>query len=328
MSSAPVAGTAAKVALQPFEALNRLNDMATAFMVSHTFVTACNLRIFEHLHSPMTAAQLAEKTGIHPDGCQRLMVALTHLGLVEVESGQYRNSELGSFLTTKSETPLEPLSMWGAPWSHMWEYLADALRELSPRWQQALGTTASEVFAALYEDPVRLRRFAEMMDAYSIPAGREIAKRNDFSNYHCIMDVAGGPGGMAIEIGRAHPHLKGMIMDLPQMCQIAEENIQKAGLGKRFRAVHADLFEGPYPTGADVLTLSWILHDWSDASCYKILRNCFAALPPGGTLLITESVLNNDHSGSRFAVLMSLHMAVVCESGAKERTEQEYRALV
>ncbi len=82
---------------------------------------------------------------------------------------------------------------------------------------------------------------------------------------------------------------------------------------------------GPYPLGADVITLSWILHDWNDENCSKILRNCFEALPSKGALLISESVLNNDHSGTQFGVLMSLHMLVVCESGARERNEAEYR---
>lgn len=74
--------------------------------------------------------------------------------------------------------------------------------------------------------------------------------------------------------------------------------------------------------------MSWVLHDWSDETCRKILRNCYDALPSGGALLITESVLNEDLSGPPFAVLMSLHMLVVCEPGAKERSESQYRSLL
>ncbi|MGH2813371.1 MAG: hypothetical protein ACRDI1_11785 [Actinomycetota bacterium] len=36
---------------------------------------------------------------------------------------------------------LATLSGYGEPFYHMFEYLPDALREYSPRWQQALGTT-------------------------------------------------------------------------------------------------------------------------------------------------------------------------------------------
>jgi hypothetical protein len=39
-------------------------------------------------------------------------------------------------------------------------------------------------------------------------------------------------------------------------------------------------------------------------------------------------VLDNDWSGSQFGVLMSLHMTVCCEPGARERSEAEHRALL
>jgi hypothetical protein len=315
--------------LTSLAALDRLTEMATGFMVAQTFATACNLGVFEQLDTaPATAEELAAAVGVHPSGCRRLLVALVKLDLVESENGRYKNSALGAFLTSKAPVPLEPLSTWGAPWPHMWEFLPDTLRELSPRWKQALNTTAEETFAALYEDPVRLRRFTELMDAYSIPEGAEVANRFDFRPCHCVLDVAGGPGGFSIEIVKAHPHLKGIVMDLPQVCRIAEERILLAGLQSRFQAIPGDLFAGPYPVGADVITLGWILHDWGDENCRKILRNCFSALPSGGVLLINEAVLQDDFSGSRWAALLSLHMAIVCEPGARERNAAEYRTLL
>jgi hypothetical protein len=315
--------------MKPMQALNRLNDIATSFMVTQTFSSACNLGVFEELsQGPTTAESLAKKLNVHPDACRRLLVALKQLGLVDRESDRYRNSELGDFLTSQSAVKLEPLSMWGSPWPHMWEFLLDAIREFSPRWQQALGSTAEETFAALYEDPVRLRRFCQLMDAFSLLIGQEIAERFDFAPHRFVMDVAGGPGGLAIQIGRKHPHLRGIIMDLPPVCRVAEERIAANGLSDRFSTQTADLLNGPYPLGADVITLSWILHDWGDENCRKILRNCFEALPSKGVLLISENVLNNDLSGTQFGVLMSLHMLVVCEPGAKERNEDEYRSLL
>jgi 2-polyprenyl-3-methyl-5-hydroxy-6-metoxy-1,4-benzoquinol methylase len=315
--------------MKPMQALNRLNDIATSFMVTQTFSSACNLGVFEELsQGPTTAESLAKKLNVHPDACRRLLVALKQLGLVDRESDRYRNSELGDFLTSQSAVKLEPLSMWGSPWPHMWEFLLDAIREFSPRWQQALGSTAEETFAALYEDPVRLHRFCQLMDAFSLLIGQEIAERFDFTRHRFVMDVAGGPGGLAIQIGRKHPHLRGIIMDLPPVCRVAEERIAANGLSDRFSTQTADLLNGPYPLGADVITLSWILHDWGDENCRKILRNCFEALPSKGVLLISENVLNNDLSGTQFGVLMSLHMLVVCEPGAKERNEDEYGSLL
>jgi O-methyltransferase domain/Dimerisation domain len=310
------------------EALNKLNDMATGFLISQTFFTACNLGVFEELSGgPMTAEDMVPRLNIHPNGCQRLLIALKELGLIERENNQYKNSELAEFLTSKSQLPLGALSAWGVLY-RMWEFLPDALREYSPRWQQALGTSSNEVFDALYEDPIRLRQFTQHMTAYGILQGQLIAQHFDFAPYRCVMDIAGGAGSISIQIGLRYPHLQGIITDVPAVCKITEEHIQANGLTDRFSAQAADLFEGPYPLGADVVILGWVLHDWSDESCSNILRNCFNALSPRGALLIIEGVLNDDFSGALFKALLSLHMLVACEPGARERNEEEYRTLL
>jgi hypothetical protein len=80
----------------------------------------------------------------------------------------------------------------GFAYYRMCEYLPDALREYSLRWQQALNKTAEETFAAIYEDPMCLRRFTQFIVSYSILQGEEIARRLDFTPYRCLMDLAGG----------------------------------------------------------------------------------------------------------------------------------------
>jgi hypothetical protein len=43
-------------------------------------------------------------------------------------------------------------------------------------------------------------------------------------------------------------------MDMPAVCRVAEERIAANGLAGRFRTATADLFVGPYPSGADVVS--------------------------------------------------------------------------
>lgn len=316
-------------AMKPVEALNRLIAIATSYCVSQTFFTACQLGLFEQLsQGAMTAEDLSQKLNIHPDGCARLLAVLRHLGLVEREGELYRNTAVSYYCTAQASVSLEPISMWGNPFYRIWEFLPDALREYSPRWQQALGAKPEEVFAALYEDPARLRRFIELTNANSAPQGQLIAERFDFTPYQCVLDVAGGSGGQVIAIGQRNPHLRGIVMDLQPVCAITEEYIRAGGLADRFTTAVADLFAGPYPAGADVITLGYILHDWSDEKCRVILRHCYETLPPQGVLLVSEKVLNNDHSGDRYALLLDLHMLLCSEPGAKERSEAEYRALL
>ena len=310
------------------QAQMRLMDVAFSFVTTQAFVSACDLGLFDALTlAPATVEDIASRIGIRPVACRRLLMLLVSLGFVERESDRFRNAELGELCSSRSTVKLGATSRVN-PFYAMTAHLTDALREYSPRWQQTLGVTAADAFAALYADPAALREFADLMNAISVPQGRLIAERFDFAAHHCIMDVAGGPGGQSIAIGVRHPHLRGIITDLEPVCVVARENIAASGLSDRFTAVAADLFAGPYPNGADVILLGHILHDWSDEVCATILRNCAAALPAGGTLLISESVLHDDFSGSTLAHVKDLLMLVANESGARERSESEYRELL
>ena len=306
----------------------RLMDLAFGFVTSQAFVSAHDLGLFDALTTaPATVDDISGRIGIRPVACRRLLMLLVSLGLVERDGDRFSNTEIGELCSSRSPVKLGATSRIN-PFYAMAGHLTTALREYAPQWQATLGISAADAFAALYADPVGLREFAELMNAISVPQGRLIADRFDFAPYSCIMDVAGGPGGQSIAIGVRHPHLRGIITDLEPVCVVARENIAAAGLDQRFAAVAADLIAGPYPTGADVILLGHILHDWSDDVCRRILRNCAAALPAGGTLLISESVLSDDFSGATVAHVKDLLMLLANESGARERSEGEYRELL
>jgi DNA-binding Lrp family transcriptional regulator len=306
----------------------RLMEIAFGFVNSQAFLSAHELGVFDALaEGPLTVDALAARIGISPVACRRLVITLVVLGLVERDGDAVRNSAVGRLCSSASAVNLGTISKIN-PFYHMCEHLTGALREYSPRWQQALGTTPQDAWGALYEDPARLREFAALMNAFSMPQGRLIAETFDFAPHRCIMDVAGGPGGQSIEIGLRHPHLRGIVTDFEPVCAVAREQIQARGLSDRFTAVAADLIEGPYPQGADVLLLGHILHDWSDDTCRRILRHCADALPSGGALLVSDSVLGDDFVGHGMTNAKDLLMLVANEPGARERTADEFRALL
>ncbi|XP_026416672.1 (R,S)-reticuline 7-O-methyltransferase-like [Papaver somniferum] len=81
---------------------------------------------------------------------------------------------------------------------------------------------------------------------------------------------------------------------------------------------------------ADYLT-SWIMHDWGDKDCIKILRNCHKAIPKkkNGKVIIVDCVVRPDGDGIfdktelAFDLLMMAHT-----SGGKERIEDEWKMLL
>jgi hypothetical protein len=310
------------------KSLSRLMEIAFAFVNSQALLSAHQLGVFEVLGSEsMTLDAVAGRIGISPVACRRLLMALAALELVERDGEQFRNTQLGLLCSSASEVNLGSISKVN-PFYHMFEHLTDALREYSPRWQQALGTTPQDAFRTLYADPRALREFADLMNAISVPQGRLIAESFDFTPYRCIMDVAGGPGGQSIEIGLQHPHLRGIVMDMEPVCVVAREQMAAKGISDRFTAIAADLIAGPYPSGADVILLGHILHDWSDETCRQILRHSAAALPDGGALLISESILDEHFAGRQLANAKDLVMLVANEPDARERSLSEYRGLL
>ena len=78
-----------------------------------------------------------------------------------------------------------------------------------------------------------------------------------------------------------------------------------------------------------VQNLQWILHDWSDEHCMKILKNCWKALPQHGKIIVVEHVLPavpEPTANAQAVFQLDLAMLVYCVGG-KERTEKEFKAL-
>jgi len=74
--------------------------------------------------------------------------------------------------------------------------------------------------------------------------------------------------------------------------------------------------------------LQWILHDWSDEDCVKILKNCFKALPDSGKVIILEFTLTEVPYEDPFTQTMLVaDLCMLSYTGGKERTEKEFESL-
>ena len=78
-----------------------------------------------------------------------------------------------------------------------------------------------------------------------------------------------------------------------------------------------------------IFFLQWILHDWSDVLCLKLLKNCHKALPEKGKVIVVDTILPVAAETSPYARQAShldLMMLAYSPEG-KERTEQEFQEL-
>ncbi|KAF4366472.1 hypothetical protein F8388_003710 [Cannabis sativa] len=141
-----------------------------------------------------------------------------------------------------------------------------------------------------------------------------------FENLKQLVDVGGGLGVTLKEITSTYPHIKGINFDLPHV-------VQHAPSYPGVEHVGGDMFES-VPSG-DAIFMKWILHDWSDEQCVKVLKNCYKAIPENGKVIVMEGLLPmlpeasyGDNIMSKTDVLMMTQ-----NPGGKERSKQEFQAL-
>ncbi|PRQ29542.1 putative (S)-scoulerine 9-O-methyltransferase [Rosa chinensis] len=94
-----------------------------------------------------------------------------------------------------------------------------------------------------------------------------------------LMDVGGGDGSSLAKIVSMYPHIHGINFNLPSV-------IAQAPKYQGVKHVSGDMFDSIPKTQS--IILKWVLHNWDDEHCKKILRNCWEALPETGKVIVVE----------------------------------------
>jgi hypothetical protein len=271
---------------------------------------------------PRSTADLAAATGTHPRSLYRLLRALASLGVfAEGETQVFALTPAAE--TLRSDVPGSQRAfaiMMGEEMFASWGGLIDSVRTGRSAFEILHG---KPIFDYLSERPEKAQVFDAAMTSIH---GRETAAMldaYDYSGIRVLADVGGGNGSTLIGILQRHPHVQGLLYDLPGVVERAKRAIEAAGLADRCRAIGGSFFES-VPEGADAYMMRHIIHDWDDDQSATILRNVRKAMAANARLLVVESVIapGNEPSGGK---LLDLAMMVI--PGGVERTEEEYREL-
>lgn len=128
------------------------------------------------------------------------------------------------------------------------------------------------------------RRYSTLMAQSQDLLADQIIQAFDFGRYQSWVDIGGGHGALAQAVHKRHPNLAIRIVDLPAVVATAP-----TCSALHWQAV--DIFTQPWPKGADLLSLVRVVHDHDQPAVETLLQQAFAALPPGGTLLLAEPML-------------------------------------
>jgi 2,7-dihydroxy-5-methyl-1-naphthoate 7-O-methyltransferase len=298
--------------------LQPLMDLTTPWALR----VVATLRIPDLISSGVTRLEtLAEYSSADADTLGRVMRYLATRGVFEEPAP-------GSFTLTPTGRLLEEragVRAWldqdgfGGRMDRAWPALLDTVRTGKPCYTDVFGRPLWEDLEA---SPRISESFNELMAVQSEGLWPELARCYDWSRVREVVDVGGGSGTLVASLARAHPGLRGTVLDLPATAQAAAERFAREGLAERCRAQAGSMFD-PLPAGADVYLLSMVIGDWDDEKAAAILRRCAEAAGAGGRVLVMESLLEDDPASSS---TMDLLMLVITQG--RSRTLEEFRAIL
>lgn len=246
-----------------------------------------------------TLDRLAQRLGLQRQPARILLVGLTALGLVRKDGSGYRNAPITQQMLIKgSATDFAPVLGWQA--HIVYPGLIDFLESLRQHRNVGLRQfpgRGETLYERLVSHPELERVFQDAMSGLSRQANAHLLSTVDLTPYRHLVDMGGGNGTNAIAIAKKFPHLRVTVFDSKSVCEIAATNIAAAELEDRVDTHPGELFADPFPAGADVFLFSHMFTIWSLEKNRALLAKTYAALPPGGSVLVFNMMGRDDDTG-------------------------------
>lgn len=294
-------------------------------LLSQSLSTFVELGVAELLdREPMTGDDLARVLDADPQVLTQLLRALVPFAVVRHDPASDRFSLGGVGAALRRRAPGSAYAsalLAGGPMGRAWSALTDSVRTGVPAFEVAHGV---DLFTALDADAGLRRLFHESQEHDLALSIESLLQVIDIPDGAVIMDVGGGEGAFLERLVLA-TGAEGVLVDTPATVEGVP-----AERRAHMRVESGDFFDS-LPSGADVIVLRDILHDWGDEAAARILTVCRGAITAGGRILVVERALGGSGGSTDpgsmpgLAPLMDLYMVTVL--GGRERSVEDYRAL-
>ncbi|MDW7690566.1 methyltransferase [Flammeovirgaceae bacterium SG7u.111] len=269
----------------------------------------------------MSVDEIAQKCEAESKVLFRLLRVLVDQGIfIFDEKGYVANSDVSEFL--RSDVPGSQrnfIRMMGSDW--MWtifNHLDSSVKTGESSFSQAFPAADNlfQYFSSI--NPEGGKIFSQSMSSMSSTYDATVADSYDFSGFDTLLDIGGAEGNLLKNIKQKSPEINAVLFDLPHV--IEQVKATDSGL-----AYEAGSFFEEIKTPADCILIKYVLHNWKDEQCLKILQNCRKSMREGGKLLIVEMLIDND---KRQVFEKSMDVVMLMLLQAAERTREEFSSLL
>jgi hypothetical protein len=298
-------------------------QLVGGFQLAQALYVVAKLDIATQLDDgPRTVADLAAASGAQPEPLGRLIRTLAPVGLFRhLPNGTVETTPLGATLSANGAGSARAATLY---WMET-HYLpfSELLHNVRTGETAATHYYGEPFFDWIVKDAEMVELMsgamanvsaglrAGMFEGYRLPAGAVVA------------DIGGASGSVLVRLLRDEPDRRGIVFDVPEVVPDARRHLEQQGLTDRVDVVAGDFFESVPP--ADVYLLSFVLHDWDDDRCRRILASITAAAEPGARLVLAEGIVPD---GDEPHPTKSIDLVMLAMQGGKERTAGEFEQLL
>jgi hypothetical protein len=292
-----------------------LSDLCTPWCI----LVASTLRVAQHIDAGIHDIEpLAAAAGADSDALQRVIRHLVSKSIFEEPApGRFALNDAARGLLDPGFSLGLDLEGIGGRMAYSWSTLLKTVRTGRPAY--------SDVFGRPYwEDLDAHPDVAESFDAlmgpgHGVPDPEVLLNPEDWKKVRAVVDVGGGTGALLAEVLKAHPDIRGTLVDLPRAVARSHDVFQAAGVTDRV-TISGQSFFDPLPAGADLYLMKNVLSDWPDEEARTILTRCAeAARPSGGRLALLGGVNPGETASPELLMLVLV--------GGKNRVLREFRVL-
>ncbi|MEW5733885.1 MAG: methyltransferase [Thermodesulfobacteriota bacterium] len=286
--------------------VDKLLRMATGFQQSRVLLTAMELDIFGRLDKgPAGSEKVARALGCDPRATDRLLCALTALGLCSKKGETYENTPEASRFLVAGKPDFMAGLFHANHLYHTWGTLTEAVRSgtsvsmgpVNDRGEQWL----TSFIAAMHW---RASRHAPLIaDMVDIPGNGR------------VLDVGGGSGAYSAAFVRKRGNATAVVFDLPNVVDITRGYLVRMGVEDSVEVVSGDYLKDDLPKGFSAVWLSAIIHSNSVPQNISLFEKCREALVPGGKLIVQDFIMDPGRTSPAFGALFALNMLVNTECG-------------
>lgn len=246
---------------------------------SKLLLAGIELKVFNQLSKPKSADLVAKAIGTHPRNTRLFLDGLTAIELLQKKNGLYQNTPITqTFLVEGSPTYLGQLFTFMARTDSSLENLSKLVKEGPPPPPET-NPFSEEMLA---QGALMMANSERAGDAQVVK--EIISKLPEFPSLQKMLDLGSGPGLIGMAIVAAHPNMKGVLFDLPQVVKVAESFIREYEMEDKMEdkmeVLGGDFNLDPFGEGYDLILACNSLQFAKDID--SIVKKIYNALNLGG----------------------------------------------